>query len=154
STPGANPYGSVTWGPVRVASITDGTSNTGLLSERLLGIPSPYPASTSALGAANFNRCSIHSGAPTPPAGLKLDPAGALAMYQACTNRPTFIRFCRSAEQWIGGVPCWLMWNSYNHFGTPNQINCTNDSDTLFTTASYYVAPLRSATCGSNHPGG
>ena len=39
----ANPYGSVTWGPVRIASITDGTSNTGLISERLLGIPRPYP---------------------------------------------------------------------------------------------------------------
>ena len=38
------------WGPVRIASITDGTSNTGLLSERLLGIPSPYPGFDHGLG--------------------------------------------------------------------------------------------------------
>jgi prepilin-type processing-associated H-X9-DG protein len=137
---------------VRIASITDGTSNTGLVSERLLGIPYPYPGSTAALGAANFNRCSIHNGITT--AGLNTGPAGALLMYQACSSRSTFIRFCGSAEQWLGAVPSWLMWQSYNHFGTPNQINCTNDGDTLVTSASYYVTPLGSAPPGSNHPGG
>jgi prepilin-type processing-associated H-X9-DG protein len=46
------------------------------------------------------------------------------------------------------------MWQSYNHFGTPNQFNCTNDADTFVTLASYYVTPLGSAPPGSNHPGG
>jgi prepilin-type N-terminal cleavage/methylation domain-containing protein/prepilin-type processing-associated H-X9-DG protein len=149
---GPNSYGTGTWAPVKIASITDGTSNTGLISERLLGIPGAYPASTTALGVANFNRCSIHNGITT--AGLNTGPAGALLMYQACSSRSTFIRFCGSAEQWIGAVPSWLMWQSYNHFGTPNQINCTNDGDTLVTLASYYVTPLGSAPPGSNHPGG
>jgi prepilin-type N-terminal cleavage/methylation domain-containing protein/prepilin-type processing-associated H-X9-DG protein len=153
TTAGPGYYGGVTWGPVRIASITDGTSNTGLLSERLLGIPSPYPASTAVLGTANFNRCSIHSGV-SSGVGLNAGPAAALTMYQACSSRSTFIRYCGSAEQWLGAVPNWLMWQSYNHFGTPNQINCTNDSDTYFTSISYYVTPLGSAPPGSNHPGG
>jgi prepilin-type N-terminal cleavage/methylation domain-containing protein/prepilin-type processing-associated H-X9-DG protein len=152
TTPGPNSYGNATWAPVRIASITDGTSNTGLISERLIGIPYPYPSSTAALGAANFNRCSIHNGITT--SGLNTGPAGALQMYQACANRSTFIRYCGSAEQWLGAVPGWLMWQSYTHFGTPNQINCTNDGDTYFTIASYYVTPLGSAPPGSNHPGG
>ena len=38
-TAGPNIYGGVSWAPVRIASITDGTSNTGLVSERLLGDP-------------------------------------------------------------------------------------------------------------------
>ena len=46
------------------------------------------------------------------------------------------------------------MWQSYNHFGTPNQFNCTNDADTFGLPASYYVTPLGSAPPGSNHPGG
>jgi prepilin-type N-terminal cleavage/methylation domain-containing protein/prepilin-type processing-associated H-X9-DG protein len=154
TTAGPNPYGSVTWAPVRIASITDGTSNTGLLSERLLGIPKPYPLTTTALGTANYNRCSVHS--TTTVAVLNSGPANALTMYQSCTSgtRANTIRFCGSAEQWIGGIPGWLMWQSYNHFGTPNQINCTNDGDTYFTNASYYVTPLGSAPPGSNHPGG
>ena len=53
-TAGNNLYGSVAWGPVRIASITDGTSNTGLISERLLGIASPYPGTISALGNPNL----------------------------------------------------------------------------------------------------
>jgi prepilin-type N-terminal cleavage/methylation domain-containing protein/prepilin-type processing-associated H-X9-DG protein len=154
-TKGNNLYGSVTWGPVRIAAITDGTSNTGLLSERLLGIHSPYPSSVAALGAANFNRCSIHS--PTG-AGQGATLATVLQMYQSCANASTFIRFCGSAEQWIGGIPNWLMWQSYNHFGTPNQINCTNSADPQDPGGSplvgYYVTPLGSAPPGSNHPGG
>ena len=48
------------------------------------------------------------------------------------------------------------MWQSYNHFGTPNQINCTNTgpTDLRHAWASYYVTPLGSAPPGSNHPGG
>jgi prepilin-type N-terminal cleavage/methylation domain-containing protein/prepilin-type processing-associated H-X9-DG protein len=154
-TAGPNLYGGATWAPVRIASITDGTSNTGLVSERLLGIHSPYPASVAALGQANLNRCSIHS--PTG-AGQNATAAAVLQMYQSCGSASTFIRFCGSAEQWIGGFPEWLMWQSYNHFGTPNQINCTNSADPQDAAGSplvgYYVTPLGSAPPGSSHPGG
>ncbi len=80
-------------------------------------------------------------------------------MYQSCANAPgtTGIRFCGNGEQWAGGFPEYLVWQSYNHFGTPNQINCTNTSDPTDTNsiwAGYYVTPIGSAPPSSNHPGG
>jgi prepilin-type N-terminal cleavage/methylation domain-containing protein/prepilin-type processing-associated H-X9-DG protein len=154
---GPNFYPGASWAPVRIASITDGTSNTGLISERLIGIPYPYPGTINALGVNNLNRCSIHS--PTG-AAQNSGPAAALAMYQSCASAPGSkgIRFCGGAEQWAAAYPSWLMWQSYNHFGTPNQINCTNTSDPNDAAGSpyagYYVTPIGSAPPGSNHPGG
>jgi prepilin-type N-terminal cleavage/methylation domain-containing protein/prepilin-type processing-associated H-X9-DG protein len=153
---GLNLYPGATWAPVRIASITDGTSNTGLVSERLLGIPYPYPATITALGQSNLNRCSIHS--PTG-AAQGSGAAGALQMFQSCTaaSGSTFIRFCGSEEQWAGSFADYLMWQSYNHFGTPNQINCTNTADPTDHNAiwaGYYVTAIGSAPPGSNHPGG
>ena len=149
-------YPGATWAPVRIASITDGTSNTGLVSERLLGIPYPYPATLNALGSANMNRCAIHS--PTG-AAINSGPAAAPQMQQSCANAAgaTGIRYCGNGEQWAGGFPGYLVWQSYNHFGTPNQVNCTNTADPTdgnSSYAAYYVTPLGSAPPSSNHPGG
>ncbi len=158
--PGANLYTGATWAPVSIASITDGTSNTSLVSERLIGIPYPYPGTLIAVGTSNYNRCSIHSpiGAGYPGSATG-NAAGVLAMYQSCSNATgaTGIRYCGSGELWAGAFPSWLMLQSYNHFGTPNQINCTNTMDTMDGNspyAGYYVTPLGSAPPGSNHPGG
>jgi len=153
---GLNMYPGASWAPVSIASITDGTSNTGLVSERLIGIPYPYPGSINALGTPNLNRCSIHSPTGAAQGG---GPAAALAMYQSCATAPgtTGIRYCGSAELWAGAFADYLMWQSYNHFGTPNQINCTNTADPTdhnATWAGYYVTAIGSAPPGSNHPGG
>ncbi|MGP0068527.1 MAG: DUF1559 domain-containing protein [Isosphaeraceae bacterium] len=155
NTAGLNLYSNSSWAPVRIASITDGTSNTGLISERMMGIGGKYPANVSAAGS-NATRCSIHS--PTG-AALGSGPAGALAMYQSCANAAgtTGIRFCGSAELWAGAFPDYLVWQSYNHFGTPNQINCTNTSDPTDHNAiwaGYYVTAIGSAPPSSQHPGG
>jgi prepilin-type N-terminal cleavage/methylation domain-containing protein/prepilin-type processing-associated H-X9-DG protein len=152
---GLNLYPGASWGPVKIASITDGTSNTGLLSERLMGIGGAYPATVSAAGS-NATRCSIHS--PTG-AAQGSGPAGALQMYQACANAPGTqgIRYCGNGELWAGAFPDYLVWQSYNHFGTPNQINCTNTSDTTDHNsiwAGYYVTAIGSAPPSSLHPGG
>jgi prepilin-type N-terminal cleavage/methylation domain-containing protein/prepilin-type processing-associated H-X9-DG protein len=153
---GNNFYPGASWAPVRIASITDGTSNTGLISERLIGIPYPYPGTILALGTSNLNRCSIHS-----PVGAAQGsgPVGALQMLQSCASAPGTqgIRYCGSGAMWAGNFPSFLVWSSYNHFGTPNQINCTNtqdpmDGNTPF--AGYLVTPIGSAPPGSNHPGG
>ena len=152
---GNNLYPGATWAPVRIASITDGTSNTGLISERMMGIGGSYPQTVSAAGS-NLPRCSVryYTGA-----AQGSGQAGALAMYQACGNVPgtQAIRYCGGAENWIAGFPVSLMWQSYNHFGTPNQVNCTNaldPTDHNSPYAGYYVTPTGSAPPSSQHPGG
>jgi prepilin-type N-terminal cleavage/methylation domain-containing protein/prepilin-type processing-associated H-X9-DG protein len=148
-------YAASAWGPVKLASITDGTSNTGLVSERMLGFNGAY----STLGAIgnNANRCSIHS--PTGAASGS-GQAGALAMYQSCATAPgtTGLRFCAAnGQMWAATFPDWLVISSYNHFGTPNQIPCTNSLDPTDHNAiwaGYYVTALGSAPPSSFHAGG
>jgi prepilin-type N-terminal cleavage/methylation domain-containing protein/prepilin-type processing-associated H-X9-DG protein len=152
---GLNLYAAATWAPVRISSITDGTSNTGLISERLLGIGGAYPQTVAAAGS-NLNRCAVRY---FTGAAQGSGPAGALAMVQACANVPgtQAIRYCGSAELWAGSFPDYLVWQSYNHFGTPNQVNCTNAADTTDHNspwAGYYVTAIGSAPPSSNHPGG
>lgn len=147
--PGAN------WGPVTIASITDGTSNTGLISERLIGVNH----SNFTRGDALAKRGTFRS----PRAAAAGSGAeGALLYVQACNTIPanTGTRFGGGPGQmWIASFPVWLVINSYNHFGTPNQMNCTNpgepagiDGNAVW--AGYFVAPLGSAPPNSNHSGG
>jgi prepilin-type N-terminal cleavage/methylation domain-containing protein/prepilin-type processing-associated H-X9-DG protein len=154
-SPGMNLYAASSWGPVKLASITDGTSNTGLISERQLGFNGAY--STIAAIGNNLLRCSIHS-----PVGAAAGSgaAGALAMQQSCASAPgtTGLRYCAgNGQMWAASFPDWLVINSYNHFGTPNQIDCTNRSDPTDGNspwAGYYVTALGSAPPSSFHAGG
>jgi prepilin-type processing-associated H-X9-DG protein len=151
-----NLYTPQAWGPVKLATITDGTSNTGLVSERLLGMQTTPANSVSA--GNNVLRCAIHSYTSNTGPGTGL--AGALTMQQACAAAPgtTILRFCGgNGQMWAASFPDWLVINSYNHFGTPNQVPCTNTSDpTEYNTpwAGYYVTALGSAPPSSNHAGG
>jgi prepilin-type processing-associated H-X9-DG protein len=152
---GLNLYPGASWAPVSIASITDGTSNTGLISERMMGIGGSYPATVAAAGS-NLARCSVRYVA---GAAQGSGSAGALAMVQGCANVPgtQSIRYCGSAEMWAGAFPDYLVWSSYNHFGTPNQVNCTNAADTTDHNkpwAGYYVTAIGSAPPSSQHPGG
>ena len=145
-------YPGAQYGPVRIASITDGTSNTGLFSERMIGI-SPTPSTIVAAGPDKL-RCVIH--APTG-AALGSGAAAALAMQQSCANAigTTTLRFCGgNGQMWASSYPLWLVLNSYNHFGTPNQISCNNDTADSGVPNTYYVTPSGSAPPNSFHPGG
>jgi prepilin-type processing-associated H-X9-DG protein len=150
-----NLYPGASWGPVSIASIIDGTSNTGLVSERILGMATT-PSNINAAGM-NANRCAIHS--PTG-AAIGSGAAGALLMQQSCASAPgtQTLRYCGgNGQMWAASFPDWLVINSYNHFGTPNQIPCTNSSDSTDgngTWAGYYVTIIGSAPPSSFHPGG
>jgi prepilin-type processing-associated H-X9-DG protein len=149
-----NAYPGATWGPVSIASITDGTSNTGLISERRLASLT-YFASINAAGNQAL-RCQIHAPVGAAPGS---GAAAALAMQQSCANAPgtSVMRVCDTAgEMWAANFPAWLTMNSYNHFGTPNQIPCTNDTADATTgvPAKYYDTPYGSAPPNSFHPGG
>ncbi len=147
-------YAPPAWGPVKFASVSDGLSNTGLISERLLGMATT-PANINSAGGS-VNRCAVHSY--TSGTGAGTGSAGALAMYQACSALPgtTVLRFCSgNGQMWAATFPDWLVISSYNHFGTPNQIPCTNSSDPTDGNsiwAGYYVTALGSAPPSHSTP--
>lgn len=151
---GNNAYPGATWGPVTMAMISDGTSNTGLISERMLG-QSTTPTNINAVGP-NRLRCTIRA---TSGAANGSGPAAALAMLQSCANAPgtSVLRICSTnGQMWAATYPGWLTVCAYNHFGTPNTMSCTNDvSDaTNGLLAKYYVTPAGSAPPSSVHSGG
>ncbi len=136
-------------------SVTDGTSNTAMFSEFLIGSGPPAPialASTNRRGTYEF---------PVPLANpYDQGPAGGPAAH-------TFVLACRAlpgttmakgtlsppnGNIWLAGNPgsC-LMWDSYNHFMPPNGTNCvpTNDLNT-----GGYGSFMNALPPSSNHPGG
>jgi prepilin-type N-terminal cleavage/methylation domain-containing protein len=144
------------YAPVSIASITDGTSNTALISERLIGTTNYYFARNSNL----YKRGEWHSPVSAPYPSTQ---GQVLAYVQGCNSIPgtTTNRYGGVAGQmWVAAFPIYLVTNSYNHFGPPNQIACTNPGEPTYqgsfsdNSGLYYVGPLGSAPPNSNHPGG
>ena len=150
-------------GTVDMASITDGTSNTALLSETHTG--SGPPASQVTLGNVN-GRGDTYMWRPTggqQTTGMDLGAAGvsiALAFVQSCRAIPgSQVAFGAppglsppNGCVWIGGNPgsC-MMWDAYNHFMPPNTIACDSTSDG---NTEGYGSVSDAFPPASNHPGG
>ncbi len=143
------------YGPVRMASITDGTSNTALISEKLHGRN---------VGGTPRNHPEAIRTVFTAPQGVGLSTGltgyqMALQFVQSCRSIPatqSAIGSFGSGQVWAAGFPCYIITNGYNHFGTPNDVSCHNPSDLSSATCPSvtYVQPMGSAPPSSNHPGG
>ena len=141
------------WAPVTIASITDGTSNTGLVSEHLIGTTNCNILRND----PQYKRGEWHSPLPAPFGSNQ----AIVARYVAACNtiKPTVQNrySCIAGELWTASYPVYQVTNSYTHFGPPNQIACTNSSESWgsYTDSNlYYVGPMGSAHPTSNHPGG
>jgi prepilin-type N-terminal cleavage/methylation domain-containing protein/prepilin-type processing-associated H-X9-DG protein len=149
--PTANPWWSTgTLAGFSFAVFTDGTSNTAMFSERLVGLggnPAVYPGTQDARrGIFNLPIAeSIDAG----------NVAQAVALYQACRSVPSSTPSSASnlaGSYWAFDMPYTTMNHSYFHFNTPNGNSCgfngTPEGDTNWGGSGAAI------TANSNHPGG
>jgi prepilin-type N-terminal cleavage/methylation domain-containing protein/prepilin-type processing-associated H-X9-DG protein len=150
-------------GCVNFASITDGTSNTALLSETHIG--SGPPASQVTLSTVK-GRGDTYMWRPIggqTSTGYDMGAAGvpiAQAFVQSCLGIPGSTPAYGqggglsppNGDVWIAGNPgsC-MLWDAYNHFMPPNSFAC--DSTTDGNTEGYGSVP-DAFPPASNHPSG
>ncbi|APW61699.1 DUF1559 domain-containing protein [Paludisphaera borealis] len=143
-------------GSFGVESVTDGTSNTALFSETLLGTG---PAMNS-VTIATAQRKSTYQF----PSGLNIPMDVGAAQPQAAQN---FVATCKglpgttagygglppaSGNAWLAGhAGSTLVWNAYNHWMTPNAIGCYNMNDG---NTGGWGNVVDAIPPSSNHPGG
>jgi prepilin-type N-terminal cleavage/methylation domain-containing protein/prepilin-type processing-associated H-X9-DG protein len=141
------------FGPIGIENIRDGTSNTGLFSERLMGINGNPRVLVSSVDA----RRAVFNGPVSLPWTPHPQPiASVLNFVQGCKSMPgttASIQSYGSGCYWLSGYPWHIVINEYLHVGTPNTLACQNTRD-YFGTWLTFVGPTGSAPPTSNHPGG
>jgi prepilin-type N-terminal cleavage/methylation domain-containing protein/prepilin-type processing-associated H-X9-DG protein len=161
--PGYPNFSAAGMGTIGMQGLTDGTSNTAIFSEKLMGTAGfGNSAGTSTITASNRNQAL--RGAFSLPIAITIDQGGAAGLQAA----QAFIQACRSVPgtqtlfalsglycggSWNGTHAGTLNFNSYNHWNTPNQWSCGATPDGNGTTNGVLswtdaIAPT------SNHPGG
>jgi prepilin-type processing-associated H-X9-DG protein len=143
-------------GPVGLERITDGTSNTGFFSERLVGLQGVNPANVTRSNKdwkrMVFDGPSVSGGGPLGGAN------GARNWVLACQNLPSTTKphaTWGSGAYWLAGYPLHIVINGYLHAGTPNTPACNNPVGSFASLSwVYFVNPQGSAPPTSNHPGG
>ncbi|AGA31374.1 DUF1559 domain-containing protein [Singulisphaera acidiphila] len=153
-SPQTSEYSAGNFSTVTISSVTDGTSNTALMSERLIGRQSGT-LGTQLPRSSNMARIAVFV-SPTG-VGVTGNVADATTFVRACQNLPGTVtgRYWTASQLWIATYPQWVVITGYNHFGTPNQMNCHNPNDPgTNASTNAYVGLAGSAPPSSNHSGG
>jgi len=141
------------FGPIGIENIRDGTSNTGLFSERLVGIN----GGPTVLASSPDAKRAIFNTVDTSVGGWHTGTAGALAFIGACKSLPGATKSINSSGNgvyWMASYPWHVAVNAYTHMGAPNSISCQNPGKENFGSWLTFVGPSHSAPPSSNHPGG
>lgn len=143
-------------GPIGLENIRDGSSNTAMFSERLMGL-----ATTSNTTYYRNNpewKRMVFNG----PVGVSFHPQTNgqnlyVAFAQGCNAiapTATSVNQSGSGEYWFGSYPWHVVVNDYTHVGPPNQVACQNPKEYFGASWLTFVGPTGSAPPTSNHPGG
>jgi prepilin-type N-terminal cleavage/methylation domain-containing protein/prepilin-type processing-associated H-X9-DG protein len=144
------PSDSQNFGPIPLAAVTDGTSNTALFSERLMGLN----GSPTVVRASNNAKRAVFKGTVSAP--IHSGQTGALQLVQGCNSIPgttASINSYGSGAYWLASYPWHVVVQDYLHAGPPNGVACMNNPD-YFGTWLTFSGPTSSAPPTSNHPGG
>jgi prepilin-type N-terminal cleavage/methylation domain-containing protein/prepilin-type processing-associated H-X9-DG protein len=142
-------------GPVTMASITDGTSNTALFSEHLIGPGwGPYSAGTKVYLTSpdakryifiGLNNSDVNSG----QVGAQAFAAGCRALPGSTPAQVVYSAYL--GWNWLMAFPCHVALLNYMHVVPPNSYHCGNPGDATFVG---FVGPTGGSPPQSFHPGG
>jgi prepilin-type N-terminal cleavage/methylation domain-containing protein/prepilin-type processing-associated H-X9-DG protein len=138
-------------GTVGLQSVTDGTTNTAMFSEKLIGITTPGTGGVSP-GTALARRVmfQVSSVTVTNDLGGSAGLAQAISFMQACQSS-TVTSYGNnewSGAVWAGSHSGTLNFNSYDHVNTPNLLSCVDGN------AQQPGDNTDALTANSNHSGG
>jgi prepilin-type N-terminal cleavage/methylation domain-containing protein/prepilin-type processing-associated H-X9-DG protein len=159
---GCDCYTNQNTGSFGTEGVTDGTSNTAAISEKLIGT-SGFGNSSGASSITASNRNLALRGMFATSITVNVDagltaPAVALQFYQACNGIPGTTLLSTYSGWWCGAVWDGSHWgtldfNAYNHWNTPNKFSClaTNSYGSVQNSPGSINDAI---TPTSDHPGG
>ena len=136
-------------GTVRIASISDGTSNTALFSEALSGLDSVGSLTAAAGNSSMAKRVYF----PTSYSDQTATAASVMAAINTCKSLPsTTVPYLGARGDWWYAYPNYINYAGYNHVSGPNSRSCSTTAAPSWDTWGLDAFGMAPPT--SNHPGG